>query len=46
MAKMLDVTLLALAALPVVLGFTYDDGTGRLPAMGWNSWVRHKHHPI
>ncbi|KAF2171523.1 glycoside hydrolase family 27 protein [Zasmidium cellare ATCC 36951] len=31
-------TLLALSALPVALGFVYDDGTGRLPALGWNSW--------
>lgn len=36
---MFDRRLLALSALPSALGFTYSDGTGRLPAMGWNSWV-------
>ncbi|KAK4506334.1 hypothetical protein PRZ48_000064 [Zasmidium cellare] len=38
MAKMFDLRLLALSALPTALGFVYDDGTGRLPALGWNSW--------
>lgn len=28
-----------LAALPAVLGLELPDGVGRLPALGWNSWV-------
>lgn len=31
--------LIALAALPVALGIERPDGVGRLPALGWNSWV-------
>ncbi|KAK0274546.1 hypothetical protein LTR35_011702 [Friedmanniomyces endolithicus] len=31
-------TLLALAALPAVLGLELPGGVGRLPALGWNSW--------
>jgi hypothetical protein len=33
-------TLIALAALPAALGIERPDGVGRLPALGWNSWVR------
>lgn len=38
-------TLAGLAVLPLLplfapaLGYTLEDGTGRLPALGWNSWV-------
>jgi hypothetical protein len=35
-----QLSLIALAAIPAVMGLYHSDGTGRLPAMGWNSWVR------
>jgi len=31
--------LITLAALPAALGIVRPDGIGRLPALGWNSWV-------
>lgn len=36
--KMLPLRTCILAALPAVSALYYEDGTGRLPAMGWNSW--------
>jgi alpha-galactosidase len=32
--------MLALAAIPAVLGLQLPGGVGKLPALGWNSWVR------
>ncbi|KAK4500448.1 hypothetical protein PRZ48_008637 [Zasmidium cellare] len=31
-------SILLLSSLPAIWALTHDDGTGRLPAMGWNSW--------
>lgn len=31
--------LLALVSATAVLGLENPDGVGRLPALGWNSWV-------
>jgi len=30
---------LALATIPGVLGLQLPGGVGKLPALGWNSWV-------
>jgi alpha-galactosidase len=32
--------MLALATIPAVLGLQLPGGVGKLPALGWNSWVR------
>jgi alpha-galactosidase len=32
--------ILALATIPAVLGLQLPGGVGKLPALGWNSWVR------
>lgn len=32
--------LLALATLPAALGLQLPGDVGKLPALGWNSWVR------
>ena len=34
-----SVTIFALAALPAVLALESANGVGKLPALGWNSWV-------
>ena len=39
---MLDSVIL-LAALPFALGLEKPGGVGRLPALGWNSWVCQGH---
>ena len=33
------ISIIALATIPAVWAIAHSDGTGRLPAMGWNSWV-------
>lgn len=35
-------TILALLALPFAYGLVLPDGVGKLPALGWNSWVGHR----
>ncbi len=36
----MKISVAVLSALPFAVGYTLPDGTGRLPALGWNSWVR------
>lgn len=36
---MKTISLVALCGFSIVSGFTIQDGTGRLPALGWSSWV-------
>ncbi|KAK5175821.1 uncharacterized protein LTR77_000961 [Saxophila tyrrhenica] len=38
MANTLKLSLTALLSAPFTLSYTLPDGTGRLPALGWNSW--------
>lgn len=35
---MLQSSILVVLAVPAAFGLYWEDGTGRLPAMGWNSW--------
>jgi alpha-galactosidase len=36
---MAQAVLLSLVALPAAFALVREDGVGRLPALGWNSWV-------
>jgi hypothetical protein len=37
--KMPPALIFALATIPAVLGLQLPGGVGKLPALGWNSWV-------